>query len=128
AVLVERGHRRAVQAPLAAAGRIEPRHQRQQRALSRTRGAHDGDTVAGGDGEANVVEDGQLARRQRHVLAQGGDFEGGAGVIVGGGVWHGSPGWRRRLAVVTSIVPGPGVARRVVATCPWKRRATALLP
>src|SRR3546814_6375005 len=67
--------------------------------------------VCSSDLEADVVEDGQLARGQRYAFAQAGGFEGRAGGLVGGGVWHGNPDRGRQGGCIVRlhIVPRAGV-------------------
>src|SRR3546814_3965079 len=70
AVLVQRRQRRTVQPYAAVARQVQPRHQRQQRALARAGCADDGHGFTVRDIEADVLEDHQLAFRQPYPLAQ----------------------------------------------------------
>src|SRR3546814_18978308 len=60
AVLVQRRQRRTVQPYAAVARQVQPRHQRQQRALARAGGAADGQGFTLPDIEAYVLEDQQI--------------------------------------------------------------------
>ncbi len=113
-VAVERGDVLAHEAVGAAGGAVEAAEEVHQRGLARTRGTHDGDELAGVDGEVDAVQDagldlaiGEAARDAPEFDERGCSRRRSRGCHVGARLRRGGPG--RRIGGRGSVLAGEGV-------------------